>query len=193
MPDHWWGPPSAQPFCLAAPVKNVTIKGFTIEGFSENGIWPYYAEKFKIIENTVGDSEHVGIYPYLSYNGLVKENVSYGGMDSALWVAGSERIRVVKNVVYEAPTGLQVSVSRHLKFSRNQAYNNVVGLGIYHSNATASDDEPGIAVHLLDGADGATLHRIEVPAATGPVSGLSVDADGRIALTTAVGALYVFE
>ena len=56
-----------------------------------------------------------------------------------------------------------------------------------------SDDEPGIAVHLLDGTDGATLHRIEVPAATGPVSGLSVDADGRIALTTAVGALYVFE
>jgi len=56
-----------------------------------------------------------------------------------------------------------------------------------------TDDEPGIAVHLLDGDDGATLHRIEVPAATGPVSGLSVDSDGRIALTTAVGAVYVFE
>ena len=53
--------------------------------------------------------------------------------------------------------------------------------------------DPGIAIHVLDGGDGRTLHRIEVPAATGPVSGLSIDSDGRIALTTAVGAVYVFE
>ena len=52
---------------------------------------------------------------------------------------------------------------------------------------------PGIAVHILDGGDGRTLHEIAVPAATGPVSGLSVDRDGRIALTTAAGAVYVFE
>lgn len=51
----------------------------------------------------------------------------------------------------------------------------------------------GIAIHVLDGGDGRTLHRIEVPAATGPVSGLSIDSDGRIALTTAVGAVYFFE
>ena len=62
--------------------------------------------------------------------------------------------------------------------------------------AVRSDDtegEPGIAVLLLDGSDGSTAHRIDVPAATGPVSGLSVDSDGRIALTTAMGAVYVFQ
>ncbi|WP_299021859.1 PQQ-binding-like beta-propeller repeat protein [uncultured Dietzia sp.] len=53
-------------------------------------------------------------------------------------------------------------------------------------------DAPGIALQLLDGGDGRTLHEIPVPAATGPVSGVSVDDDGRIALTTAVGAVYVF-
>lgn len=56
-----------------------------------------------------------------------------------------------------------------------------------------SDDEPGISVLLLDGGDGSTVHQISVPAARGPVSGLSVDNDGRIALTTAVGAVYVFQ
>ena len=55
-----------------------------------------------------------------------------------------------------------------------------------------TDDEPGIALHLLDGTDGRTVAEIAVPAATGPVSGLSVDSDGRIALTTAMGAVYVF-
>ena len=55
------------------------------------------------------------------------------------------------------------------------------------------EDGPGIAIHVLDGSDGSTLHRIDVPAATGPASGLSVDSDGRIALTTSAGAVYVFE
>lgn len=53
-------------------------------------------------------------------------------------------------------------------------------------------DEPGVAVHLLDGGDGHTVHSFVVPAATGPVSGLSVDADGRIAVSTAMGAVYVY-
>ncbi|MEH6818667.1 MAG: hypothetical protein V7706_01840 [Dietzia psychralcaliphila] len=56
-----------------------------------------------------------------------------------------------------------------------------------------TDDDPGIALLLLDGEDGSTLHEIDVPAARGPVSGLSVDDEGRIALTTAVGAVYLYE
>src|SRR5699024_3327964 len=53
-------------------------------------------------------------------------------------------------------------------------------------------DEPGIAVLLLDGEDGSTLHEFEVPAASGPVSGLSMGSDDRAALATAAGAVYVF-
>lgn len=59
--------------------------------------------------------------------------------------------------------------------------------------AAGDTGEPGIALHLLDGGDGHTIHRIEVPAASGPVSGLSVDDEGRISLTTALGAVYLFE
>ena len=122
------------------PVKKVLIQGFTIEGFSRNGIWPHYAEKFKIVGNVVGDSDHVGIYPYLSSKGMVRKNVSYGGLDSALWVAGSERIRVVNNTVHSAPTGLQVTVSNDTYATRNYIYNNVIGLGVYHENASATPE-----------------------------------------------------
>lgn len=55
-----------------------------------------------------------------------------------------------------------------------------------------TEEGPGIALLLLDAADGGTVHHIDVPAASGPVAGLSVDSDGRIALTTAMGAVYVF-
>lgn len=49
-----------------------------------------------------------------------------------------------------------------------------------------------VEVHVLDGADGHTRTRIEVPDATGPVSGLAVDARGRLAVTTAVGTVYLY-
>lgn len=55
------------------------------------------------------------------------------------------------------------------------------------------DDEPDVAIHVLNGETGETLHEIAVPAASGPVSGLTVDSDERIALSTALGAVYVFE
>jgi parallel beta-helix repeat protein len=122
------------------PVTRVIIQGFTIEGFSRNGIWPHYAKNFKIVRNTVGDSDHVGIYPYLSSRGIVRNNVSYGGLDSALWVAGSEKIRVLANEIHSAPTGLQVTVSNDTYATRNYIYNNVIGLGVYHENASATPE-----------------------------------------------------
>ena len=38
-----------------------------------------------------------GLYPTLSANGLVQNNVSYGSLDTSLWVAGSENVRVIGN------------------------------------------------------------------------------------------------
>lgn len=59
--------------------------------------------------------------------------------------------------------------------------------------AGMDDDEPGVEILLLDGNTGDTLHEIAVPAATGPVSGLSLDSEERIVLSTAMGGFYVFE
>ena len=134
-----------------ARIQKVMIKGFTIMGFEENGIWPRYAEKFKVMNNTVGDSNHVGIYPYLAVNGLVKNNVAFGGMDAALWVAGSEGIRVIRNEVYGAPTGLEVTTSKDVKFVKNLSHSNSIGLGLYHENQTASDDEDGLPEQGMTG------------------------------------------
>jgi outer membrane protein assembly factor BamB len=58
---------------------------------------------------------------------------------------------------------------------------------------------PVVAVRGADGRgeevwrrDDLRLHEVTVPAATGPMSGLSVDSDGRIAVSTAMGAVYVY-
>lgn len=158
-------------------VENVLIEGFTIDGFEENGIWTYYARNFEIRNNVVGNSDHVGIYPQLSAQGLVRDNVAYGGRDSAMWVSGSEEVRVIDNVAYAAPIGLQVNVSKNIEVERITAYGNVTGIAFTHPLASGL----GKNVHLAFGyrnesvrfADSEVYdNNLVNPVSTGSVGGL---------------------
>lgn len=138
-------------------VEDVVIEGLTIEGFQENGIWTFYARNFEIKNNTVGDADHVGIYPQLSVQGLVTDNVAYGGLDSALWVSGSEEVRVIDNEVFEAPIGLQVNVSKAIEVQNLNAYDNTVGVALTHPLASGLGSDVDLAfgyrsesVHVAD-------------------------------------------
>jgi len=126
-------------------IEDVLIEGFTIDGFSENGIWTYYARNFEIRNNNVGNSDHVGIYPQLSAQGLVRDNTAFGGRDSAMWVSGSEDIRVIDNEAYAAPIGLQVNVSKNVEVEGITAYGNVVGVALTHPLASGLGENVDLA------------------------------------------------
>lgn len=132
-------------------VEDIVIRNFSIQGFSENGIWTRYVDGFEITDNDVGDSDHVGIYPTLSANGLVRDNIAYGGTDSALWVTGAEDIRVINNTVHTSPTGLEITVSQRIEMVENVSYNNVVGIGLYHDLDAGIDPTDGLGYGGLTG------------------------------------------
>jgi hypothetical protein len=54
------------------------IRGFTVEDFPRNGIQTRFVDDFQIIRNESARNLHNGIYPTISANGLVQDNVSYG-------------------------------------------------------------------------------------------------------------------
>ncbi|HWP67265.1 MAG TPA: right-handed parallel beta-helix repeat-containing protein [Candidatus Limnocylindria bacterium] len=116
-------------------VDGILIKGFTVEGFQNNGIWLKHTRNFKIKNNETINNLENGIWPTLSANGLVKKNVSYGSLDSALWVEASENVRVIRNELYNAPTGLEVTISKNVFMKANNVHDNTVGVGFYHSAA----------------------------------------------------------
>lgn len=126
-------------------IEDILIEGFTVDGFSENGIWTLYVRNFEIRNNNVGNADHVGIYPQLSAQGLVQDNVAFGGLDSALWVSGSEDIRVIDNEAYGAPIGLQVNVSKNVEVERITAYDNVTGIAFTHPLASGLGDDVDLA------------------------------------------------
>lgn len=113
-------------------VDGVEIRGFTVEGFPNNGIWLRYVQNFHIEGNESINNLENGIWPTLSANGEVRKNVSYGSLDAALWVEAGENVRVIENEVYNSPTGLEVTVSNDIHMEGNYVHDNVVGVGLYH-------------------------------------------------------------
>lgn len=113
-------------------IDGVEINGFTVEGFQNMGIWLRHVNNFTIENNESINNLENGIFPTLSANGLVKKNVAYGSQDSALWVEGSENVRVVNNDIHNSPTGLEITISKEITVETNDIHDNTIGVGLYH-------------------------------------------------------------
>jgi len=120
-------------------INGILIKGFTVEGFQNNGIWLKHTQNFKIKNNESINNLENGIWPTLSAKGLVKNNVAYGSLDSALWIEASEKVRVIKNELHTSPTGLEITVSKKIFAKGNDVHDNSVGIGLYHPSAAGLD------------------------------------------------------
>ena len=118
-------------------VVGVQIKGFTVQGFPNNGIWLRHVKHFKIENNESIDNLENGIWPTLSANGLVKKNLAYGSQDSALWVEASENVRVISNEFHHSPTGFEITVSKNIVAKKNHIHHNTTGIGLYHPSAAS--------------------------------------------------------
>lgn len=126
-------------------LENFYVRGFVVEGFPQNGIQTRWVDGFKFIRNESVDNLNNGIYPTLSANGLVRANVSYGSLDTAMWVAGSENVRVVHNEVFGSPIGFEITVSNDVVARHNHIHDNTVGVGLFHPNAAGNPQLPVMA------------------------------------------------
>jgi parallel beta-helix repeat protein len=113
-------------------IDGLEINGFTVQGFSNMGIWLRHVKNFTIENNESIDNLENGIFPTLSANGLVKKNLAYGSQDSALWVEASENVRVFGNELHHSPTGLEITISKEVSVEQNHIHDNTIGVGLYH-------------------------------------------------------------
>ena len=140
-------PPDCGPELFECPdqLEGFYIRGFTVEDFPRNGIQTRFVNDFKIIQNESVENLENGLYPTLSANGLVQNNVAYGSLDTSLWVAGSENVRVIGNELYGSPTGLEITVANNVWVTHNDIHDNTVGVGLYHPNAAGNPPKPVMA------------------------------------------------
>ena len=125
-----------------AVIQGSLIQGITVEGFPGNGIKLEFVNNFQILDNESINNLENGIQPELSANGLVKNNLSYGSLDTAMWIEGGTNVRVIGNVLHSSVTGLEVTISKGLVIVDNEMYDNTIGLGLYHPSAASEPPLP---------------------------------------------------
>jgi parallel beta-helix repeat protein len=131
--------------CRSKELKGFYIRGFTVEDFPVNGIQTRWVDGFEFVRNESVRNLNNGIYPTLSANGLVRNNVSYGSLDTAMWIAGSENVRVIGNELHSSVIGFEITVSNEVEVKQNEMYNNVVGVGLFHPNGAGNPPLPVMA------------------------------------------------
>ena len=114
------------------------LRGFTVEDFPRNGIQTRWVDGFEFVSNESVRNLNNGIYPTVSANGLVRDNVSYGSLDTAMWVAASQNVRVINNTLYDSVIGFEITVSNNVWVTQNKIYNNTLGIGLFHPNGAGN-------------------------------------------------------
>ena len=129
------------------------IRGFTVEGFPVNSIQTRWVDGFEFVSNESVRNLNNGIYPTLSANGLVRDNVSYGSLDTAMWVAASENVRVIGNVMFGSVIGFEITVSNNVWVTQNTIYDNTLGIGLFHPNGAGNPPLPVMANWVIEHND----------------------------------------
>ena len=129
------------------------IRGFSVEKFPRNGIQTRWVDDFEFVRNESVKNLNNGIYPTLSANGLVSNNESYGSLDTAMWIAGSENVRVIGNELHGSVIGFEITVSNEVEVKQNEMYNNTVGVGLFHPNGAGNPPLPVMANWLIEQND----------------------------------------
>jgi hypothetical protein len=139
--------------CPLPDLRGFYVRGFTVEDFPFNGIQTRWVDGFEFVANESARNLNNGIYPTLSANGLVRNNVSYGSLDTAMWVAASENVRVIGNDVHSSVIGFEITVSNDVWVTQNRIHDNTVGVGLFHPNAAGNPPLPVMANWVLEHND----------------------------------------
>jgi hypothetical protein len=139
--------------CALPDLRGFYVRGFTVEDFPQNGIQTRWVDGFEFIANESARNLNNGIYPTLSANGLVRDNVSYGSLDTSMWIAASENVRVINNELYGSPIGFEITVSNNVWVTQNRIHGNTVGIGLFHPNAAGNPPKPEMANWVIEHND----------------------------------------
>jgi hypothetical protein len=139
--------------CRSRSLQGFYFRGFSVEEFPVNGIQTRWVDGFEFVRNASVNNLNNGIYPTLSANGLVRNNESYGSLDTAMWVAGSENVRVIGNELWGSVIGFEITVSNEVVVKQNEIYDNTVGVGLFHPNGAGNPPLPVMANWLIEQND----------------------------------------
>jgi parallel beta-helix repeat protein len=122
------------------PVSDVTIIGFTVEGFSANGVIFFGAENPVVINVTATDNHEYGIARFASSGGKILSSEASGSEEAGIYVGDSPDADVLLagNEVSDNLFGFFLRDTTHGKVIGNRAHDNCVGVFVLNTGSNAA-------------------------------------------------------
>jgi parallel beta-helix repeat protein len=112
----------------AQRLHGAAVSGFTVRGFSDDGIFVLCAEDVVIEGNTAVDNREYGIFPSHVVGGSVVGNHASGALDTGIYVGQSRDVLVEANVAQANVSGFEVENSSGVTVRHNLATGNTGGI-----------------------------------------------------------------
>ncbi|HXK24795.1 MAG TPA: right-handed parallel beta-helix repeat-containing protein [Myxococcota bacterium] len=111
-------------------IYGLTIRGITIRGFGNNGLFARQLDGFAFIDVHSVDNPNYGIFPVSSRNGIITHSSATGADDSGIWIETSEHVAATYNRVENNVNGFEVSNSDDVLLAHNEVRGNTIGMAL---------------------------------------------------------------
>ncbi len=124
----------AQGGCLtnpAAHIHDVTITGFTVNGFDGSGIRLICADEWLVAFNSANSNAIYGIFPSHVGRGRAHHNIATGANDTGIYIGQSHDVRIDHNLAHDNVSGFEIENSTHVRMDHNEAFGNTGGILVF--------------------------------------------------------------
>src|SRR3990172_10190382 len=125
---------SGDPACLTDPslqVHGSRVRGITVEGFEDDGVFLYCVNGFRVTEVSAIDNGEYGVYPSHSFNGRVDHSFVSGSNDTGFYIGQSSDSRMDHNVATVNVSGYEIENSTRVRLDHNLALGNTGGILVF--------------------------------------------------------------
>jgi parallel beta-helix repeat protein len=125
---------SADPGCLtndALQVNGSLIRGITVNGFEDDGVFLFCVDGFRVTDVTATDNAEYGIFPSHSLNGRVDHSFVSGANDTGFYIGQSHDARMDHNFATGNVSGYEIENSTRVRADHNEATVNTGGILVF--------------------------------------------------------------
>ena len=105
-----------------------SIQNFTLQNFSENGIFLNGINGFYIGNVHALNNGDYGIFPVFCSHGVIENCIANGHGDTGIYVGQSSDVIIRLNTVFDNVNGIEAENAHNISISFNNSYNNTLGI-----------------------------------------------------------------